>query len=128
MPKQSKDYADSQGLALLKDRLVSRRRILVERARAVEYDLERVGDPAHADWSERAAQRSNDEVLQAIGEADAYELAAINAALHRLEQGTFGLCTRCLRLIAAERLRALPHVEYCERCALLSDAQHRATR
>lgn len=130
MPKQFKASAGfpNQELSLLKDRLDSRRRELVERIHAVEQDLERVRDPVSADWSERAAQRSNDEVLEAIGEADAHELAAIGAALRRLELGTYGPCTLCGRLIAAERLRALPHVEYCEKCALIGDVQHRAAR
>ena len=132
MPKQSKVSAErpgaSQALGLLKHRLVSRRRELTERVHAVEQDLERATDPASAERSERAAQRANDEVLEAIGEADARELAAIDAALRRLELGTYGPCTRCGRLIAGERLRALPHVEYCEKCALAGDAQHRAAR
>jgi RNA polymerase-binding transcription factor DksA len=134
MPTQSKVSTDRKGAdssqerGLLKHRLVSRRRELVERVHAVEQDLERVTDPASTDRSERAVQRANDEVLEAIGEADAHELAAIDAALHRLELGTYGPCTRCGRLIAAERLRALPHVGYCEKCALVSDAQHRTAR
>ncbi len=134
MPMQVTSRADlpggdtREGLSLLKDRLVSRRRELVERGYAVEQDLERVSDPASPDWSERAAQRSNDEVLEAIGEADAVELAAIDAALRRVELGTYGSCTLCGSLIAPERLRALPHVEYCEKCALVTDAQHRAAR
>ncbi len=112
----------------VKHRLASRRRELVERVHAVGQDLGRVNDPASPDWAERAGQRANDEVLQAIGEADSHELAAIDAALRRLELGTYGLCTLCGTAIAAERLHALPHVEYCERCALVTDVKHRATR
>lgn len=41
----------------------------------------------------------------------------INAALGRLDQGTYGLCTNCGRPIDPERLKALPYVELCIECA-----------
>jgi RNA polymerase-binding protein DksA len=38
-------------------------------------------------------------------------LAAIEAALARIEDGTYGICRRCGRPIAPERLEALPYAE-----------------
>lgn len=40
----------------------------------------------------------------------------INAALHRIEQGTYGTCQRCGRPINPERLEAFPYVAYCIEC------------
>jgi RNA polymerase-binding transcription factor DksA len=99
-------------------KLVNRRLELLERVRAVEKDLERETDPSSADWTERASQRSNDEVLAAIGKAGARELAAIGLALRRIELGTYGTCSRCGKPITPGRMRALPHVARCEKCAV----------
>ena len=44
-------------------------------------------------------------------------LSAIDAALGRIEDGTFGRCVRCGRDISRERLSALPHAALCARCA-----------
>jgi RNA polymerase-binding transcription factor DksA len=41
------------------------------------------------------------------------ELLQIEAALHRLEQGTYGVCQACGRKIAEERLEALPATRFC---------------
>lgn len=43
-------------------------------------------------------------------------LAAIESALRRIEDGTYGTCTRCGREIARERLEALPYAELCIEC------------
>ena len=43
-------------------------------------------------------------------------LKAIEAALGRIEAGTYGKCQRCGREIAPERLEALPYAELCIDC------------
>jgi RNA polymerase-binding protein DksA len=40
-------------------------------------------------------------------------LAEIDAALKRIDEGTFGVCTRCGQPIDAERLEALPWATLC---------------
>ena len=45
------------------------------------------------------------------------ELAAIERALGRIDDGTFGLCQRCHQPIAAARLQAMPYASVCVRCA-----------
>jgi len=44
-------------------------------------------------------------------------LAAIAAALERIDQGTFGRCEECAAEIPEARLRALPYARYCVDCA-----------
>jgi RNA polymerase-binding transcription factor DksA len=44
-------------------------------------------------------------------------LEAVNAALSRIEQGTFGKCEGCQGNITTERLEALPYAPLCISCA-----------
>jgi RNA polymerase-binding transcription factor DksA len=44
-------------------------------------------------------------------------LAAVNAALGRLDAGTFGRCAECGEPIPRARLRALPYASHCVDCA-----------
>jgi RNA polymerase-binding transcription factor DksA len=44
-------------------------------------------------------------------------LAEVQAALDRVDAGTFGRCERCGAPIGAERLAALPATRYCVRCS-----------
>jgi DnaK suppressor protein len=40
----------------------------------------------------------------------------IDAAFTRMDEGSYGTCTRCGQPIATERLEALPYAEYCITC------------
>lgn len=46
-------------------------------------------------------------------------VAQIEAALHRLDDGTWGVCERCGTKIAGARMEALPTATRCVECAAL---------
>ncbi len=52
----------------------------------------------------------------ALRDRNAQHLAQVEDALRRLDDGTFGACTRCGRPIAAERLEAIPWAALCIDC------------
>jgi DnaK suppressor protein len=43
-------------------------------------------------------------------------LAQVNSALTRMNEGKYGVCQRCGRPIAEQRLEAFPYVAYCIEC------------
>jgi len=43
-------------------------------------------------------------------------LKEIDEALHRIQTGQFGICTRCGRQVEKERLEAIPYTPYCFAC------------
>lgn len=43
-------------------------------------------------------------------------LFEIEEALHRLDEGTYGVCLQCRKLIEGPRLKALPFVKMCVKC------------
>ena len=52
----------------------------------------------------------------ALRDRNAQQLAVIDAALVRLDDGTYGRCVRCGRPIAPERLEAIPWAAFCIDC------------
>jgi DnaK suppressor protein len=57
--------------------------------------------------------------------ADLHEvLQQVNAALERMDQGTYGVCQRCGKPINPERLEAFPYVTYCIDCQTFLERQH----
>ncbi len=70
-----------------------------------------------ADWEELATEREEDEVLEGQGLQGQAEMAAIRAALKRIEEGEYGFCVKCGSEISAERLDLLPHTPFCKACA-----------
>ena len=57
--------------------------------------------------------------LDAVQREAAADLHAVDAALSRLADGTFGVCARCGRPIGIDRLNARPTAELCIDCARL---------
>jgi DnaK suppressor protein len=57
------------------------------------------------------------EIDRALDESDRQTLRAINAALERIEEGTYGACTDCGKPIALGRLEARPYAARCIDCS-----------
>ena len=94
--------------------LLSRLAELDERLHRIESELEEQPDP---DWDDMAIEREGDEVMQQLGLSGQGEILRIRAALKRLREGSYGLCTRCDDIITAERLDVLPDTPLCKNCA-----------
>lgn len=71
------------------------------------------GDNHLGDMATATYDREMDYTLEDNAEA---MLKAINSALGRIDEGTYGTCTRCGRPIAEARLEALPYAELCIDC------------
>ncbi|PDV89635.1 dimethylmenaquinone methyltransferase [Rhizobium sp. H4] len=113
MQKQSSSQT-TQHIEKYKAILDQRRRELETRLQAIEHDFE---EPRNPDDDDRATERNNDEVLEELGEAGQKELLAVQAALDRIEAGTFGTCVKCGKPIGEKRLDAVPHTPFCQSCA-----------
>jgi len=101
-------------IAAMKRRLTRRLAELEGRLHEIEDELD---EPMPADFEERATEREGDEVLESLGNAGLIEIRQINAALARIEAGTYGECEVCGKEISDERLEAVPHTNVCRKCA-----------
>lgn len=94
---------------------------LEERLAELQTRLARLKDDvtkSHSgDSAEQAQERENDEVVDAIGNETAVSIKVIQAALERIEDGTYGICERCGEDIGEARLRAIPEATRCLNCA-----------
>jgi DnaK suppressor protein len=81
---------------------------IVEAARGASTDDEH--DPEGATV---AFERQH---VAALAEAAREHLAGIDAALARLEDGSYGVCEACGQRISAERLAARPEARTCVGC------------
>ncbi|MCZ4089931.1 MULTISPECIES: TraR/DksA family transcriptional regulator [Sinorhizobium] len=105
---------DKYALEDFREQLLRRKRELYGRLVKIEEDLDQ---PMNADVPDRVTEREGDEVLEGLGLAGQGEIRAIDAALDRIESGTFGTCVRCGEQISPERLHAVPHAPLCQTCA-----------
>lgn len=77
----------------------------------------RTVEPDHGkDEGDRATTSQTRELLFHQSSRDRSLLAAIDAALSRVQAGTFGECLNCEQEINIKRLEAVPWVRYCITC------------
>jgi DnaK suppressor protein len=88
-----------------------RNRLRIELAEEVEHP--RV---AHGAQTAAATEVSESQRGQQLRDRDSAHLVAIEAALARIADGTFGKCGTCGKPIAPERLEALPWTSDCIDC------------
>jgi len=96
--------------------LEQRKRELTERRQHAEEDLTRAIASIPPTFADAALRLQNDDALHAIDHAAEAEILEINEALHRLDEGTYGLCKHCGKPITPMRLAALPQAVTCARC------------
>jgi DnaK suppressor protein len=61
------------------------------------------------------------EMDYSLEENAGHVLAAIDEALKKIDDGTFGVCARCGNPIAEERLEAMPYATKCIDCKRLEE-------
>ena len=71
--------------------------------------------------ADSATATLNREIDYTLEENSEHVLHAIDAALGRIESGTYGTCGRCGNPIAEERLEAIPYANRCIDCKRLEE-------
>ena len=111
------DGWDARG-ALERDRARTRQRLAAltgDYADIVAASLDSNADDEHdPEGATIAFERSQ---VGALAEQARVHLVEVDAALSRLEAGTYGVCERCGGPIAAGRLEARPTARTCITCA-----------
>jgi DnaK suppressor protein len=102
--------------------------LLEERQRALDELEETVQAPGQMTYGSQAAAASQVFAQQrdlALHDRSQAQLELVDAALARIEAGTFGTCLRCGQPIAAGRLEALPWAAHCIACQAIVDRERR---
>ena len=106
----------------------ARQALETERQRLVAELGEAIVAPGQMTYGSQAAAASQVFAQQrdlALRDHAVQQLELVEAALARLEAGTYGTCLRCGRPIAPGRLEALPWVAHCIECQTAIDRGRR---
>jgi RNA polymerase-binding protein DksA len=90
---------------------------------SLDDEVEEVTGSSDNHLAETASATLNREIDYTLEENSGQVLAEIDAALARIEDGTYGKCDRCGKEIPAERLEAHPWASLC-----IDDARKAETR
>ena len=105
-----------------KDILESMKEVLVQRREALRQAIN--GDDrllkeltqAGGDIIDFASDTAFGELSSQLAEVESRELRAVDVALERMQQGTYGKCEACNCNIPVARLQVLPYATFCIEC------------
>lgn len=100
-----------------RDELLAARQSVVSGLGVAEEDLAAMLEVAEPELEERSQEEAASDVATRVSGLRFDELRAIQGALVRIANGTFGVCVHCGSDIALERLRAVPSTPTCAACA-----------
>ncbi|MBI5884148.1 MAG: TraR/DksA family transcriptional regulator [Elusimicrobia bacterium] len=104
-------------LAQIRKKLVEMREDLVSTVRKQAVtEIEETGDAA-----DQASQSLEREILFNLSDNERAVLDQVEAALRKIEKGSYGVCESCRKGISKARLDALPFARYCIGCQSTSE-------
>lgn len=120
------------GEGMKKKDLDALKKVLEEEKRRILRHLEEISDTSVADLEtpsgdsvDIAALEINQNSLAKIGKREQNHLKKIDAALEKMEDGTFGECESCGEQIAVARLMARPVAQLCIDCKTEQENEER---
>ncbi|SFV53695.1 C4-type zinc finger protein, DksA/TraR family [hydrothermal vent metagenome] len=103
-------------LNYFKEILESRKKQIEANLSGVNVELNELSNLDLKDEGDHASVNNNSMVESVIYEQQADELKAIEKALSKIANGTYGICEMCEDDIGFQRLKVKPHAIYCIDC------------
>lgn len=107
---------EKKRLEYFKKKLLARRDELLRTIARTEEEGRSADDDPTVDLADKAANSYTKEFLFGQTDNDRLTLQLVNAALRRVEQGSFGQCLTCEDEMQQKRLEAVPWAPYCRTC------------
>jgi DnaK suppressor protein len=101
---------------LLRRRLEAERERFLGELKATALVAERREREPYSEYGELATETAEVEKGLILEKRIREQLAEVEHALDKFEQGTYGLCDNCGQPIEPARLEALPHANLCLSC------------
>jgi DnaK suppressor protein len=116
---------DPHTLETYRQRLLALQQPLVQRIFDMEASMLAMDADRDIERTDRVQEEAAEVALTALDEQGRREMAAIQAALARIDAGTYGICDTCGETISAARLMAMPMARRCVSCQ--ERLEHRST-
>lgn len=100
----------------LKKRLLMKKQELLETMTQDESEGRGFDESGTQDLADKATNSYTKEFLFGLSDAERTLLMAVDEALARVREGTYGLCVSCGGAVQPKRLEALPWARHCLSC------------
>ena len=107
---------DKNSLEGFRSRLLAMRRTVAGGVAALREQGAALGTDGTQDVADDAANTYARQMLLGMSERERQNLREIDAALDRIDEGSYGICEECSEPISEARLKALPYATLCVDC------------
>lgn len=107
---------DNGKLQHYKQLLLAQLRLHAQHVREGQANAIEIADDGAKESADLALRDLMSEMVLNLGERESQMIADIDQALLRMEEGSYGRCTKCNRQIDERRLEALPTARYDAAC------------
>ena len=112
-------------LQAFKKQLVQERSVLLQVISPKMDPSPKTGDPEGGDVCDIASSERERELRLRLSERERGKLRAIEDALDRIEEGSFGVCEECGAKIPIGRLKVMPFTTVCVPCKSREEQQRK---
>ena len=112
-------------LETYRQRLLTLQQQIVQRIFDLEASMLAMDTDRDIERTDRVQEEATEVALTALDEQGRREMEAIQAALARIDAGTYGICDTCGETISPARLTAMPMAHRCVACQ--ERLEHRST-
>ena len=122
-PEKNSQAISRERLEGIKRALLNKRQELVSHQNTQLSALYSPDKHHLADLEEMSSDTSDTDSLCALVDIGSSTLAEIDAAIERIDQGTYGVCELCEEAIDPDRLEVLPFASLCIKCQRKKERQ-----
>lgn len=109
-------YMTAKKLKKFKDLILEEKRKTLDELLSGNETYESLKQEAHGDMADIAFQTYEKQSLVSFSQKEKDRLEALNNALKRVEDGSYGKCIDCKEEISEDRLTAIPYTLRCVNC------------
>jgi DnaK suppressor protein len=120
---QRGELMDKGRLESLAHDLREQRGHFLQEFRRTEENLAAIAEERESELEEHAQEEQSARCLVRLDDRTLFAVNEIDAALERINKGTYGFCESCRKTIAVARLHALPATRFCRPCAAKNEKQ-----
>jgi DnaK suppressor protein len=96
--------------------LIQKRSRLLDNSRSKLGEVEELGTDGGGDSADRAAASLDRDIMVDSAARETKQIRDIEAALGKIDAGTYGVCDECGTTIPMARLEYMPNAQYCIAC------------
>jgi len=120
--RKTREQMQSERLTHFKQILIAELRKHTEHVREDQAAAIELSDDGVKDTVDMSLMDVSKELALRLGERESQMIADIDQALLRIEEGSYGTCARCGKLIDERRLEALPTARYDANCQAIIES------